>query len=71
MWVGRSRGNCRGLKPDSGKNSKVEETKFDEGFLLGNKAELVSMEECWYQPRGKGFEGKLCVGRQITGPIHK
>ena len=31
-------------------------------ILLGVKVELVSMEECWYHPRGKGFGSNVCVG---------
>ena len=32
-------------------------------FLSGIKVEIVSMEECWHQPRGKGVGRKVCVGR--------
>ena len=42
------------------------ENKFDEGFLSGIKADLVSMEDCHHHQRGKGFGGKLYVVRQST-----
>ena len=36
--------------------------QVDEIFLLGIIVELVSMEECWNQPRVKGFGSKVCLG---------
>ena len=39
------------------------ETQVDETFLSGIKAELLSMEECRNQLRGKGIGGKVYVCR--------
>ena len=47
------------------------ETQVDERLFSGIKAELVSMEECRNQPRGKGIDGKLCVVRRSKGAIHR
>ena len=51
-------------------NAEVVETQIDERCLSGIKAELVSMEECWNQKRGKGLDRKVYVGRRITGAMH-
>ena len=48
----------------------MTETQVDDISFSGIKVELVSMEECWHQPRGKIVGGKLCVGREILGEIH-
>ena len=40
-------------------------------FFSGIKADLVSLEECCYQMRDKGFGGKVCLGRQIIRPINR
>ena len=32
-------------------------------FFSGINVELVSMEECWHQPGGKGVLMNVCVGR--------
>ena len=40
----------------------MAETQFDEICLAGIKVELVSMKECWNQPRGKGAGSNVCVG---------
>ena len=37
--------------------------QVDEISLLGIKVELVIIEGCWHQPRGKGVGRKVCVGR--------
>ena len=37
--------------------------QVDEIFLSGINVELVSMEECWHQPRGEGLGKNLCVSR--------
>ena len=44
--------------------------QFHEGFLLGIKAELFIMEDCWYQPMVKGVVGKVFLGRLSTVLIH-
>ena len=45
--------------------------KVDEIFYPDIKAELVSMEECWKQLRGKWLVRKVCVARRSTGAIHR
>ena len=47
------------------------EKQVDEILLLGIKAELVSMEECWNQMRGKGFGKKLYVSRRSAGAMYR
>ena len=47
------------------------ETQVDEIILSGIKAELVSMEDCWNQTRGKWIGGKVHVGRLSTGVMDR
>ena len=47
------------------------ETQVDEIFLSGIKEELVRMDECWNQTRGKMIGGKVYVGRLSTGAMHR
>ena len=58
----------RGPTTDKVKNAKALETKLGEIALSGIKAELFSMEERWYNPRGKGVGGRVCMGRGSTVP---
>ena len=44
-------------------NAEVEEMQVYGIFLPCIKVELVSMEDCWHQPRGKGVQKNVCVGR--------
>ena len=46
-----------------GSNAEVAEAQVDGILLSGIKVELVSMEECWQKPRGKGVGSNSCVGR--------
>ena len=41
----------------------MAETQVDEILLSGINVELVSLEECWHQPRGKVVGNNICVGR--------
>ena len=61
----------QGLAHYLGRNSEVAETQVDEIFLSGIKAEIVSMEECQNQRRGKGIGMKVYVSKRSTGSMHR
>ena len=46
-----------------GRNAELSEMQVDDISISFIKVDLVSMEECWHQPRGKGVGRKLCVVR--------
>ena len=55
-----------------GSNAKVAETQVDEIFFIGIKVELVIMDKCWHQTRGKVFGRKLMwVGKYCKQYIYR